>query len=220
VLLAAVAVDWIGRRATLVVGMLTTGAACCACAALPAGSVSAIAFVALGKAACSAAWTIAYIYAAELVPTSVRSAALAGNNQASRLGGVLAPALVYAGQRACAGVALPFAVGGAATLLVTALLMWLPETRGQRQPDTLAELLDLYGGDSAQYWGSNEHSAGSNAIMPRQPSALQRLLSGLTRTASGSEHYTPAWRAPSANQLPSHGLELHPSGPVMRSESS
>jgi hypothetical protein len=38
----------------------------------------------LGKAACSGAWSLAYMWAAELMPTTIRSAALAGTNQAAR----------------------------------------------------------------------------------------------------------------------------------------
>jgi MFS family permease len=82
-IIGAVAVDSIGRRPTIGTGLLLTGVACCVCSLLSPGFWST-ALAALGKSACSSAWSLAYIYAAELMPTSVRSAALAGSNQAAR----------------------------------------------------------------------------------------------------------------------------------------
>lgn len=81
--IGAVAVDSIGRRPTIGTGLLLTGVACCVCSLLNPGFWST-ALAALGKSTCSSAWSLAYIYAAELMPTSVRSAALAGSNQAAR----------------------------------------------------------------------------------------------------------------------------------------
>lgn len=81
--IGAVAVDSIGRRPTIGTGLLLTGVACCVCSLLNPGFWST-ALAALGKSTCSSAWSLGYIYAAELMPTSVRSAALAGSNQAAR----------------------------------------------------------------------------------------------------------------------------------------
>lgn len=75
---------------------------------------------------------------------SCRSAALAGTNQASRLGGVLAPAIIYASDQ-MHSMALPFAVVGLFSILTGALLHKLPETRGMRQPETLRDLESMYG---------------------------------------------------------------------------
>jgi hypothetical protein len=81
--IGAIAVDAICRRPTIATGLLVTGVACYACSLLKPGGWST-ALASLGKSSCSSTWSLAYIYAAELMPTSVRSAALAGGNQAAR----------------------------------------------------------------------------------------------------------------------------------------
>lgn len=69
--MAAVAVDCVGRKVTIATGLWVTGIACGTCSLLPSGWWTT-ALASVGKAACSGTWTIAYIYAAELFPTSVR----------------------------------------------------------------------------------------------------------------------------------------------------
>lgn len=81
---------------------------------------------------------------APLAVLPCRSAALAGSNQASRLGGVLAPAIIYISQQ-LHWAALPFAVAGAVSILTGALLRQLPETMGKGQPETTADLERMYG---------------------------------------------------------------------------
>lgn len=83
IVIGAVAVDVVGRRLTITTGLLITGLACSACALLGPGGWST-ALASLGRSGCASAWSLAYLYAAELMPTSVRSAALAGGNQAAR----------------------------------------------------------------------------------------------------------------------------------------
>jgi MFS family permease len=143
-LLAGVAVDSIGRRITVGSGLLLTGLTCCACSLLPPGWLT-VALASAGKACCSGTWTVSYVYAAEIFPTYIRSVALAGTNQASRLGGVIAPGILYASERLGLPAAAPFAAVGAAALLTAALLSMLPETMGQPQPDSMADLDRLYG---------------------------------------------------------------------------
>lgn len=70
-LVAAVAVDYVGRKVTIGTGLWLTGIACGACSLLPSGWWTT-ALASVGKAACSGTWTIAYIHAAELFPTSIR----------------------------------------------------------------------------------------------------------------------------------------------------
>lgn len=77
-----------------------------------------------------------------------RSAALAGTNQASRLGGVLAPAIIYLSDK-LHSAALPFAVAGVVSLLTGALLNKLPETMGMQQPETSLDLERMYGQQAA-----------------------------------------------------------------------
>ena len=69
-LVAAWAIDRFGRHNTMAWGMLLGGAACLACAFVPAGPASS-AFAALGKFGCAGAFTIASIFTSEMFPTLV-----------------------------------------------------------------------------------------------------------------------------------------------------
>eukprot|EP00878_Enallax_costatus_P013187 GHUV01013784.1.p1 GENE.GHUV01013784.1~~GHUV01013784.1.p1 ORF type:complete len:469 (+),score=155.50 GHUV01013784.1:1288-2694(+) len=179
-LVAAVAVDRVGRKMTIGSGLWATGVACGACSLLPSGWWTT-ALASVGKAACSGTWTIAYIYAAELFPTSIRSVALAGTNQASRLGGILAPVIIYISQQ-LHWSALPFALAGAVSILTGALLNKLPETNGLGQPETLADLQHMYGPTAP---GLEEHSSTGWSSRWR---SFMTLLKGANR-AGGVERF-------------------------------
>jgi hypothetical protein len=74
----------------------------------------------------------------ELFPTLIRSAVLGYENQAARVGGIIAPFIVMAGASSGGGGNLvPFATFGAAALLAGLLIFSLPETLGVPLPDTL-----------------------------------------------------------------------------------
>jgi MFS family permease len=167
-LLAGAAVDTIGRRITVGTGVLLTGLACCACSLLPPGWLT-IALASAGKACCSGTWTISYVYAAEIFPTFIRSVALAGTNQASRLGGVIAPGILYASEQMGLPAAAPFAAVGVAALLTAALLGMLPETMGKPQPDSVADLERLYGKQSSS------NTSGSSGTDKQHVGIWQRL---------------------------------------------
>lgn len=75
----------------------------------------------------------------ELFPTLIRSAVLGYQNQAARIGGIIAPFIVMAGTAAGSGKAsaVPFLVFGVAGLLAGLLVFTLPETLGVPLPDTI-----------------------------------------------------------------------------------
>lgn len=76
----------------------------------------------------------------ELFPTLIRSAVLGYQNQAARVGGIIAPFIVMAGAASGGGGnsnLVPFATFGAAALLAGLLIFSLPETLGVPLPDTL-----------------------------------------------------------------------------------
>ena len=93
-----------------------------------------------------------------------------------RLGGVVAPFIVYLGDQ-LGRPKLSFAIVGAAAAATALLAGLLPETRGKRQPDTMADLRSMYGGGGAAVHTSTEARAGGDG-------ALQRLLSSLTSSDS------------------------------------
>jgi MFS family permease len=222
-LLAGAAVDTIGRRITVGTGLLLTGLACCACSLLSPGWLT-IALASADKACCSGTWTISYVYAAEIFPTYIRSVALAGTNQASRSGGVIAPGILYASEQMGLPAAAPFAA-----LLAAALLGMLPETMGQPQPDSVADLDRLYGKQSSSSSGSSSTDTQQEGIwqqlkarcfaagatdaccqdaagrheckrgrlpVGRQGPKLQRLLSWMSSSGSSSARGSSGWAIP------------------------
>lgn len=69
----------------------------------------------------------------ELFPTLIRSAVLGYQNQAARLGGIIAPFIVMGGSSAL----VPFITFGVAAVLAGLLVFTLPETLGVPLPDTM-----------------------------------------------------------------------------------
>jgi hypothetical protein len=73
----------------------------------------------------------------ELFPTSVRNTAMGSCSLSSRVGGILAPFLGNLGSSALAFV--PMLVFGVVSVVAGVLAAFLPETRGKRLPETIAE---------------------------------------------------------------------------------
>lgn len=75
----------------------------------------------------------------ELFPTLIRSAVLGYQNQAARVGAIIAPFLVMASASSGAGSSamVPFLVFGVASVLASLLIFTLPETLGVPLPDTM-----------------------------------------------------------------------------------
>lgn len=75
----------------------------------------------------------------ELFPTQVRSAVLGYENQAARVGGIMAPFIVMAGSASGGGGSnlVPFLTFGATSMLAGLLIFTLPETLGVPLPDTM-----------------------------------------------------------------------------------
>jgi MFS family permease len=132
-MLAAVFVDRLGRRRTMG-GSLLLNFVCTlplvAYAAMPAWLETASLFAARGSI--MSAFTVLYIYAPEVYPTSVRATAMGIGNGFARLGGMTCPLFAV---EMVEGGNLAAAVGFFAALaLVTAVLaFWLPvETAGKK----------------------------------------------------------------------------------------
>ena len=91
----------------------------------------------LGKFAVSSAFSIVFVYCAELFPTSVRNLAVGLSSTAARVGGVAAPAVVLLGT---ISDQLPVLVFASAALLAGAYCCTLPETRGRPTPETIDDV--------------------------------------------------------------------------------
>jgi OCT family organic cation transporter-like MFS transporter 4/5 len=130
------AIDRLGRHNTMAGCMLVGGAACVACAFVPAGGAQ-MALASVGKFGIAGAFAIASTYTSELFPTLIRSAVLGVVNQAARVGGIIAPFVAMAGA-ATHSSRVPFLTFGAASLLGGLLIFTLPETLGAPLPDTMS----------------------------------------------------------------------------------
>uniref|UniRef100_A0A383VW07 Major facilitator superfamily (MFS) profile domain-containing protein n=1 Tax=Tetradesmus obliquus TaxID=3088 RepID=A0A383VW07_TETOB len=144
-LIAAWAIERWGRHNTMASGMLLGGLACIGCAVTPSATGRA-ALAAVGKFGIAGSFAIASIYTSELFPTLIRSAVLGYQNQAARVGGIIAPFIVMAGAASGGGGnsnLVPFATFGAAALLAGLLIFSLPETLGVPLPDTLQDMENI-----------------------------------------------------------------------------
>ncbi|CAN0411050.1 unnamed protein product [Lampetra planeri] len=133
-----VLLERIGRRPCQVGTMLATGALLAISISVPAElsllkSVAAIA----GKGTAEAAFTTAYLHAAEIFPTSLRQNGLGYVCTMARLGGTMAP---LAALLADAWPSLPGLLYGAVAFAGGLAALLLPETRGAELPETLSDV--------------------------------------------------------------------------------
>ncbi|KAJ1060290.1 hypothetical protein K5549_004728 [Capra hircus] len=98
--------------------------------------------VMVGKFGVTAAFSMVYVYTAELYPTVVRNMGVGVSSTASRLGSILSPYFVYLGAY---DRFLPYILMGSLTILTAILTLFLPETFGTPLPDTIDQMLRVKG---------------------------------------------------------------------------
>uniref|UniRef100_A0A8B9G7F9 Major facilitator superfamily (MFS) profile domain-containing protein n=1 Tax=Amazona collaria TaxID=241587 RepID=A0A8B9G7F9_9PSIT len=101
-----------------------------------------ILLVMLGKFGITSAFSIVYVYTAELYPTVVRNMGVGASSMASRLGSILSPYFVYLGAY---DRFLPYILMGSLTVLSGILTLFLPESYGMPLPDTIDQMLLVKG---------------------------------------------------------------------------
>lgn len=102
----------------------------------------------IGKFFVSAALSTMFVYTAELYPTRIRNTAVGTCSLVARIGGIISPQVValqvYLPQ-------LPFIIFGSLSLLGGVLIfLFLPETLGEKLPETLKEAEDIGRKDNKQ----------------------------------------------------------------------
>ncbi|XP_035146778.1 organic cation/carnitine transporter 2 isoform X2 [Callithrix jacchus] len=100
------------------------------------------ALVMVGKFGITAAFSMVYVYTAELYPTVVRNMGVGVSSTASRLGSILSPYFVYLGVY---DRFLPYILMGSLTILTAILTLFLPESFGTPLPDTIDQMLRVKG---------------------------------------------------------------------------
>ncbi|XP_033890073.1 organic cation/carnitine transporter 2-like isoform X1 [Acipenser ruthenus] len=93
-----------------------------------------------GKFGISAAFSIVYVFAAELFPTVVRNMGVGVCCMASRIGGIIAPYIAFIGTY---NKVLPYILMGSITIAIGLLSLFLPETRGLPLPEKISQVPPL-----------------------------------------------------------------------------
>lgn len=161
-LLAMLTMDRFGRKPILVLCQILSGLAC-----IGAGVVSSYSLLiqdsltslddaekdnfidylllslsCVGKLGSSAAFSLIYLYTAEMFPTEVRTKALGTCSMVARVGSFISPYIASLGSSAQAGY-IPFLIFGISTLLGGSTAILLPETIGTQLPVTIKEAEEM-----------------------------------------------------------------------------
>ncbi|XP_023619555.1 solute carrier family 22 member 4 isoform X7 [Myotis lucifugus] len=96
-----------------------------------------IGLVMLGKFGVTSAFSMLYVFTAELYPTMVRNMAVGITSMASRVGSIIAPYFVYLGAY---NQVLPYILMGSLTILIGIITLFFPESFGVTLPESLEEM--------------------------------------------------------------------------------
>ncbi|XP_059554317.1 solute carrier family 22 member 4 isoform X1 [Myotis daubentonii] len=96
-----------------------------------------IGLVMLGKFGVTSAFSMLYVFTAELYPTMVRNMAVGITSMASRVGSIIAPYFVYLGAY---NKVLPYILMGSLTILIGIITLFFPESLGMTLPESLEEM--------------------------------------------------------------------------------
>ncbi|XP_054999833.1 solute carrier family 22 member 4 [Sorex araneus] len=101
-----------------------------------------IGLVMLGKFGITSAFSMLYVFTAELYPTLVRNMAVGVTSMASRVGSIIAPYFVYLGAY---NRILPYILMGSLTVLIGLITLFFPESFGMPLPETLEQMQKVKG---------------------------------------------------------------------------
>lgn len=143
-LLAMLTMDRYGRKPILVTCQLVSGIACIAAGLIPDNFIhhdlSVTILSCVGKLGSSAAFSLIYLYTAEMFPTEVRTKALGTCSMIARVGSFISPHIASLGSDT--GY-VPFLIFGVATMLGGSSAILLPETMGTQLPVTIKQAENL-----------------------------------------------------------------------------
>ncbi|XP_054610754.1 organic cation/carnitine transporter 2-like isoform X1 [Dunckerocampus dactyliophorus] len=102
----------------------------------------ALALEMTGKFGFTMAFSIVYIYTAELYPTVLRNVGMGMCSSAARIGSITAPYVIYLGSY---NKALPYILMGSLTIASSVVNFFLPETHNTDLPETLDQMQECQG---------------------------------------------------------------------------
>jgi len=139
VFLTYYAIEYYGRRLALASFMMASGVSCLVIQIFAASLGSmATSFALLGKMCIAASFKAAYILSGEIFATSIRNSAMGLVSGLARVGAILSPFIVMAGETM---PGFQFLVFGLLGISGGILSLWLPETQDKPLPETVAEML-------------------------------------------------------------------------------
>ncbi|XP_005348270.2 solute carrier family 22 member 13-like [Microtus ochrogaster] len=128
----------LGRKWSLSGSLTLAGTMCIIIIFIPAGLPTVVTVLAVvGKFASSSAFTISYVYTAELYPTIIRQTGMGLVSIFSRIAGIITPLVMLLEQY---HRAVPMVVFGSFPIVAGLLCALLPETKGQTLKDTIQDL--------------------------------------------------------------------------------
>ena len=133
-----VGMDWLGRVTLLVLCQLVAGLSCILAGVLQPPAVLPLSLI--GKFSSSVVFLIVYLYTAEIYPTQLRGLGLALTATMARIGGFIAP---YISGIGVTNTRIPFFIFGGSALLGGLAAALLPETRGERLPETVQDVEEI-----------------------------------------------------------------------------
>ena len=137
IFLAYYVIEYYGRRDALTTFMISSGLSCLSLQLIseePAVTVLAL----FGKMCISASFKTVYIHSNELFSTSIRNSAMGLVSAQARVGAILSPFIVMAGE-SLPGV--QFLIFGFLGISGGILSTWLPETKDKALPMTVGEMM-------------------------------------------------------------------------------
>ena len=121
-----------------------------------------------GKLSITATFGAIYIYTSELLPTSVRTAALGTSSMFGRIGAIVSP---YIAALKIYGMWIPLVIFGANALISGLLILLLPETLGLDLPETVKDALKL--GKESERISNNNRECNEQSVEERDVDVLR-----------------------------------------------
>ncbi|XP_039606967.1 solute carrier family 22 member 4-like isoform X1 [Polypterus senegalus] len=94
-----------------------------------------------GKFGVTVAFSVVYVYSAELFPTVVRNMGIGAASMSSRIGGIISPYFAYIGTY---NKILPYILMGGITMAIGIFSLLLPETQGVTLPEKMEDVQQLH----------------------------------------------------------------------------
>lgn len=135
-LLAVFGIQWFGRKPNLC-GLLILGGVACFGTLIVSPGTARTAIAMTGRFCITATFGIIYVYSGEIFPTPVRSAGIGLCSVSSHIGAILSPIFLLLGDY---WAPLPLVVFGSSSIIAGLLVVFLPETKGRRLPESIAEV--------------------------------------------------------------------------------